>query len=67
MHLSNRTLLHIMVVLMTWNVRGIISSTLCLSAILDKEKCDIMVITEHKLKESTKNYLDSIHNQHDQP
>ena len=53
-----------MVVLMTWNVRGVISSTTCLSTLLEKEKCDILVITEHKLKESTHNYLDSIHNEY---
>lgn len=29
-----------------------------------KEKCDILIITEHKLKESTHNYLDSIHNEY---
>lgn len=46
---------------MTWNVRGAISSTMCLSAFLDKEKCDIVIITEHKLKESTKNFLETIH------
>ena len=46
---------------MTWNVRGIFSSTTCLSTLLDREKCDVIVITEHKLKQSTKAYLDTIH------
>lgn len=35
-----------MVVLMT-NVRGVIS---CLSTLIEKEKCDILIITDHKLK-----------------
>lgn len=55
-------LLYTMISLMTWNVRGAISSTMCLSAFLDKEKCDIVIITEHKLKESTKNFLETIYN-----
>lgn len=41
---------YIMISLMTWNARGSISSTMCLSAFLDKEKCDIVITTEHKLK-----------------
>lgn len=49
-----------MVVLMT-NVRGVIS---CLSTLIEKEKCDILIITDHKLKESTHNYLNSIHNEY---
>lgn len=49
---------YIMISLMTWNARGSISSTMCLSAFLDKEKCDIVITTEHKLKGSTKNYLE---------
>lgn len=50
-----------MVVIMAWNVRGIISSTLCLSSLLDRANCDIAILTEHKLKSETKTYLDSIH------
>lgn len=53
---------YIMISLMTWNARGSISSTMCLSAFLDKEKCDIVITTEHRLKGSTKNYLETIHN-----
>lgn len=52
-----------MVVLMTWNVRGVISFTTCLSTFLEKEKCDILHF-KHKLKESTHNYLVSIHNEY---
>lgn len=50
-----------MVILMSWNVRGIFSSTLCLSSLLDREKCDIAVLSEHKLKQETRGYLDTIH------
>ncbi|XP_062576621.1 uncharacterized protein LOC134238510 [Saccostrea cucullata] len=46
--------------ILTWNVRGVISSSLCLSELLVKSKCDIAIITEHKLKSSCDNYLDSI-------
>ena len=51
----------VMVVIMAWNVRGIISSTPCLSTLLDRENCDIAIITEHKLKSEIKTYLDSVH------
>ena len=50
-----------MVVVMSWNVRGIMSSTLCLSYLLNKYHCDISVVSEHKLKENCTSYLDSIH------
>ena len=55
------TLHLLMVVVMSWNVRGIISSTLCLSSLLDSSQCDIAVISEHKLKTESVTYLDSIH------
>ena len=51
----------LMVVVMSWNVRGIISSTLCLSSLLDSVDCDIVVLSEHKLKSDFTTYLDSIH------
>lgn len=51
----------LMVVIMAWNVRGIISSTLCLSSLLERDNCYIAILTEHKLKSETKTYLDSIH------
>lgn len=50
-----------MVVKMAWNVRGIISYTLCLSSLFGRENCDIAILTEHKLKKETKTYLYSIH------
>lgn len=46
--------------LLAWNVRGIMSSTMCLSLLLSQTKCDISIISEHKLKESSLNYLSSI-------
>lgn len=52
-----------MVRILTWNVRGAMSSTLCLNSLLDNTHCDIAVISEHKLKNqhNGKMYLDSIH------
>lgn len=49
------------VVIIAWNVRGIISSTLSLSSLLDRENCDIAIVTEQELKSDTKTYLDSNH------
>ena len=47
--------------LLTWNVRGIMSSAGTLSDILDKQSIDIAIITEHKLKDTHKDFLNSIH------
>ena len=46
--------------LLTWNVRGIMSSTLCLSNLLKETNCDICIISEHKLKEKSLQYLSTI-------
>lgn len=46
-------LLSIMVRILTWNVRGAMSSTLCLNSLLDNTHCDIAVISEHKLKKKS--------------
>uniref|UniRef100_A0A8W8LUB3 WSC domain-containing protein n=1 Tax=Magallana gigas TaxID=29159 RepID=A0A8W8LUB3_MAGGI len=56
-------LLSTMVRILTWNVRGAMSSTLCLNSLLDNTHCDIAVISGHKLKNqhNGKMYLDSIH------
>lgn len=40
-----------MVVLMTWNLRGVISCTTCLSTLLEKGKCDLVIIRNHKFKD----------------
>lgn len=49
--------------IMSWNVRGAMSSTICLSNLLDDTQCDVAIVTEHKLKDiqNVKMYLDSIH------
>ena len=47
--------------ILTWNVRGIMSSAGTLSDILDKQNIDIAIITEHKLKVTHKEFLNSIH------
>lgn len=45
---------------LSWNVRGIMSSTVCLSELICKTNCDICVISEHKLKEKSLRYLSTI-------
>lgn len=45
---------------LTWNVRGAMSSSLCLAKLLKQYNCDIALISEHKLKTETKMFLDSI-------
>ena len=57
------TLYNIMVVILAWNVRGIMSSTICLSNLLDTTKCDIAVISEHKMKNASPcgMNIDSLH------
>ncbi len=47
--------------ILCWNVRGIMSSTLCLNLLLDKLSCDIAFISEHKLQPYNKCFMDSIH------
>ena len=46
--------------LLAWNVRGIMSSTVCLSSLLKNTDCDICVVSEHKLKKSSLHYLSTI-------
>ena len=45
---------------MCWNVRGIMSSAYALSDMLDKNDIDIGIISEHKLFNHSKSFLDSI-------
>ena len=63
--LSNRVyfqLLLIMVLnIVTWNVRGSMSSAVPLSHILDKHSVDIALICEHKLLPQSISFLESIH------
>ena len=46
--------------LLTWNIRGIISSTLSDCALLDKSNVDVAVISENELNNFLANYSDSI-------
>ena len=50
--------------LLTWNFRGIISSTLPVCAMLDKSNCDVAIISEHRLYKFSANYFDSIHSEY---
>ena len=46
---------------LTWNVRGAMSSAGSISYLLDKYNIDIACIIEHKLKPITSSFLDTIH------
>lgn len=48
--------------ILSWNVRGIMSSTISLCELLNLTNCDVAVICEHKLKCQTIQYLDTIDN-----
>ena len=50
----------IMISLLTWNVRGVMSSAACLSNLLEYSACDIAMICEHKLFNHSIKFLDSI-------
>ena len=45
----------------SWNVRGIMSSALCLNRTLDLLDTDIAVICEHKLSATNMLFLESLH------
>lgn len=47
--------------ILTWNVRGAMSSAGSLSFLLDLYHVDIACITEHKLKPNSSDFLNSIH------
>lgn len=46
--------------ILAWNVRGIMSSTVCLSQLLNTYKVDVCMLSEHKLKEKSLFFLNSI-------
>ena len=46
--------------ILTWNVRGIMSSTLCLSDLMLVTDFDIAIICEHKLKLISLSYMDTV-------
>lgn len=55
-------LLSMQLKLMTWNVRGLMSSTMCLANLLRDTDCDFVILSEHKLPQMYSNYLDSVDN-----
>lgn len=57
-------LLSMQLKLMTWNVRGLMSSTMCLANLLRDTDCDFVILSEHKLPQmySDMYYLDSVDN-----
>ena len=44
----------------TWNIRGVMSSTMCLTEFLRETYCDIVILNEHKLHPNHEKYLHSI-------
>ena len=47
--------------ILTWNVRGIISSCKFLNNLLDTYPCDVAVLCEHKLTLQSYSFLESMH------
>ena len=47
--------------LFAWNVRGIMSSALCLSKTLELLNADIAELSEHKLSVANSLFLDTLH------
>lgn len=43
--------------ILNWNVRRIMSPTVCLSEFLSKTNCDIVILSEHKLKQNSLKYF----------
>lgn len=52
------------VCIISWNVRGVMSSTLSLSNTLDLCKPDVAIICEHKLSTYNFSFLDTIHSEY---
>ena len=48
--------------ILTWNVRGVMSSSLCLTKILNDKHIDIALISEHKLLPYNTSFMDSLDN-----
>ena len=46
--------------ILTWNVRGIMSSTLCLSDLMLVTDFDIAIICQHKLKLISLSFMNSV-------
>ena len=47
--------------ILTWNVRGILSSSNILNNLLDTYPCDVAVLCEHKLTLQSYSFLESMH------
>ena len=50
--------------ILIWNVRGIMSSSVALSNILDSKRMDIAIISEHRLLPSSVSFLESINSRY---
>lgn len=48
--------------LTTGNVRGILSSYLCLFNVLNNSRCDIAVLCQHHLQSNNSDSVDTLHN-----
>ena len=46
--------------ILAWNARGMMSSTLCLTKLLESSNCDICVVGEHKLMPSSLSFFDYV-------
>lgn len=49
-------------ILMSLNTRGLMSSTICLTNLLQNSTCDLVVLSEHKLPRKYSKYFDSLDN-----
>ena len=50
--------------ILTWNVRGVISSCNALINVIDTYKCDIAILSEHKLALQSYSFLETMHEQY---
>lgn len=50
--------------LKAWNVRGLLSSTMCLANLLRDTDFDFVILSEHKLPQMYSNYLDCVDNKY---
>ena len=46
--------------MLAWNVRGIMSSAICLGKLLEESDCDIALMNEHKLLPHNRSVLNSL-------
>ena len=48
--------------ILVWNVRGIMSSAICLSKLLEQTSCDVALVNEHKLLLHNSSFLKTLSN-----